>query len=111
MHWLRLACCLAWERAGNSNPARTAMTATTTSNSIKLNPWRELLRYDFLSMLVLAHHQPFSSRGSMLISPKKGGVDGSNGCGSPPSDAERMQLQCARQPHSGTVRLAERCSW
>src|SRR6267154_815263 len=67
MHWLRLAWRLTWERAGSSNPARIAMTATTTRSSIKLNPWRELLRHDCLGMLVLVRYLRFSTRGAMLI--------------------------------------------
>src|SRR5213592_1014455 len=67
MHWLRLARRLAWERAGSSNPARIAITAATTRSSIKLNPWRESLRHDFLAMFVLVRNLRFSSLGAMLV--------------------------------------------
>src|SRR5262245_50131413 len=36
-HWMRVALALAVERAGRSKPARIAMMAITTSNSINVN--------------------------------------------------------------------------
>src|SRR5437660_10286390 len=72
MHWLRLAWCLAWARAGSSNPARIAITAATTRSSIKLNPRRESFRHDCLGMLVLVSYLRLSTRGAMLIFLPKG---------------------------------------
>src|SRR6266571_8867787 len=104
MHWLRLAWRLAWERAGSSNPARIATTATTMRSSIKLNPWRELHRHGFLGMLVVVRYLRFSSRGATLIFPSKSQswrVPAESA--SVPSNAERMQLQCAFASHRNGV--------
>jgi hypothetical protein len=44
MHWIALALAFAWARVGNSKPARIAMMAMTTSNSIKVNALLPALR-------------------------------------------------------------------
>src|SRR5256885_15404206 len=46
MHKIPCALVLALAKAGNSNPARIAMIAMTTNNSISVKPWRRMVSDD-----------------------------------------------------------------
>src|SRR6266540_6021418 len=88
---MRLAASFALAKAGNSIPARIAMMAITTSNSMSVNAARCAVRFDSIFPFMSSHGcraQPIT----LISTPGRGGKFMEN-CGNCPTDSVPRQLQ------------------